>query len=288
MSKATKKPSKKKDDNIEAALERISKVKDKDILRQCEYFFECRDKKKIVQKFNSNKEIYEYNHHYYCQCSNKVELGYIVCKKHLLADKCPNRTDMRLLESLELNMDKIDISVFDKIIVNDFLKSRCESILSVLNKSEKPSEKQSEKTSEKQSEKTSEKQSEKELEKDFEKELEKDFEKELEKDFEKELEKVSGKQSENVFEKELEKEIEETDETDFEEESDDDYIEDEYICDELVTLSGETILVNEMNEIIVLDEDGIGEVVGKLERTDNKKEIKVYKKGLSYKFNLIM
>ena len=264
MSKATKKPSKKKDDNIEAALERISKVKDKDILRQCEYFFECRDKKKIVQKFNSNKEIYEYNHHYYCQCSNKVELGYIVCKKHLLADKCPNRTDMRLLESLELNMDKIDISVFDKIIVNDFLKSRCESILSVLNKSEKPSEKQSEKTSEKQSEK------------------------ELEKDFEKELEKVSGKQSENVFEKELEKEIEETDETDFEEESDDDYIEDEYICDELVTLSGETILVNEMNEIIVLDEDGIGEVVGKLERTDNKKEIKVYKKGLSYKFNLIM
>ena len=276
MSKATKKPSKKKDDNIEAALERISKVKDKDILRQCEYFFECRDKKKIVQKFNSNKEIYEYNHHYYCQCSNKVELGYIVCKKHLLADKCPNRTDMRLLESLELNMDKIDISVFDKIIVNDFLKSRCESILSVLNKSEKTSEKQSEKTSEKPSEKQSEKPS------------EKPSEKELEKDSEKELEKVSGKQSENVFEKELEKEIEETDETDFEEESDDDYIEDEYICDELVTLSGETILVNEMNEIIVLDEDGIGEVVGKLERTDNKKEIKVYKKGLSYKFNLIM
>lgn len=272
MSKATKKTSKKKDDNIEAALERISKVKDKDILRQCEYFFECRDKKKIVQKFNSNKEIYEYNHHYYCQCSNKVELGYIVCKKHLLADKCPNRTDMRLLESLELNMDKIDISVFDKIIVNDFLKSRCESILSVLNKSEKTSEKPSEKVSEKELEKVSEKQS------------EKVFEKELEKVSEKQ----SEKQSENVFEKELEKEIEETDETDFEEESDDDYIEDEYICDELVTLSGETILVNEMNEIIVLDEDGIGEVVGKLERTDNKKEIKVYKKGLSYKFNLIM
>lgn len=102
----------------------------------CSYYFELRDRKKIVERF-ALKKLYKLNNKFYTNCKNKSEKNHDVCKKHIGIDSI-DVSKLIFVENLgEIEMIK-DIKDLNNhqfnIEVNSLSKSKAEKILTALRK----------------------------------------------------------------------------------------------------------------------------------------------------------
>jgi len=235
--------------NTRDVLDEIEKeTRTKTKFEFCTYFFELKDKKKINARLQEGN-LYENNGKYYSLCKNKAETGENKCKKHMVAEILITKESLRLIpKDDEIDSTK-DISNHVLIVnVSPFLKTRAEKILNSLLKQVVP-----------------------------EKKLEKyDFSEITQKP--RITEPVHGPKppSETPVQP---IEIKYETESDNEETDDEDSLE----IEELECLDGSTIMVDSNLNLIELDDEGFGVIVGKLEKTIKKSERKVVYNGIDYK-----
>lgn len=122
-----KKEAIKTSDIITGVKNKISTRKESEF---CSFYFELKDNKKIMSRFN-DKALYIKDKKFYAVCKNKAEKGYDKCKKHLTCDLIVRVESLKLVENIEDITDVKNIGVSENlsIVITSELKKKCEAIL---------------------------------------------------------------------------------------------------------------------------------------------------------------